>query len=121
MFTCCFERSNFSFDISSCSSMGHRLQSVFSVSIKTKSTLCRRSSLEPAMRFELMTSSLPRRRSTPELRGRKSQCQKTGAGDEIRTRDPQLGRLILYQLRHTRPLRSQISNLRSQNNSPPDP
>ena len=24
------------------------------------------------MRFELMTSSLPRRRSTPELRGRKS-------------------------------------------------
>ena len=26
-------------------------------------------SLEPAMRFELMTSSLPRRRSTPELRG----------------------------------------------------
>src|SRR5262245_61146536 len=25
--------------------------------------------LEPAMRFELMTSSLPRRRSTPELRG----------------------------------------------------
>src|SRR5258708_34063028 len=26
--------------------------------------------VEPAMRFELMTSSLPRRRSTPELRGR---------------------------------------------------
>src|ERR1700730_17265329 len=26
--------------------------------------------MEPAMRFELMTSSLPRRRSTPELRGR---------------------------------------------------
>jgi hypothetical protein len=25
------------------------------------------------MRFELMTSSLPRRRSTPELRGRESQ------------------------------------------------
>ncbi len=28
--------------------------------------------VEPAMRFELMTSSLPRRRSTPELRGLKS-------------------------------------------------
>ena len=54
------------------------------------------------MRFELMTSSLPRRRSTPELRGRKSQSLKTGAGDEIRTRDPQLGRLMLYQLSYTR-------------------
>src|SRR5437588_4681305 len=28
--------------------------------------------MEPAMRFELMTSSLPRRRSTTELRGRES-------------------------------------------------
>jgi hypothetical protein len=77
------------------------------------------------MRFELMTSSLPRRRSTPELRGRcraqaaslrayqslkisKGQNQKfvllkSGAGDEIRTRDPQLGRLMLYQLSYTRP------------------
>jgi hypothetical protein len=27
------------------------------------------------MRFELMTSSLPRRRSTPELRGRESQLK----------------------------------------------
>jgi hypothetical protein len=52
------------------------------------------------MRFELMTSSLPRRRSTPELRGHES---KLGAGDEIRTRDPQLGRLMLYQLSYTRP------------------
>src|SRR3712207_3155572 len=59
------------------------------------------------MRFELMTSSLPRRRSTPELRGpRVHACKKTlenGAGDEIRTRDPQLGRLMLYQLSYTRP------------------
>ena len=55
------------------------------------------------MRFELMTSSLPRRRSTPELRGRKSLI-KTGAGDGIRTRDPQLGRLMLYQLSYTRAL-----------------
>src|SRR5215831_5513365 len=53
--------------------------------------------MEPAMRFELMTSSLPRRRSTPELRGQ------LGAGDETRTRDPQLGRLMLYQLSYTRP------------------
>ena len=77
------------------------------------------------MRFELMTSSLPRRRSTPELRGRfvaqavslrayqsrqnlkgtnrQFVLLKTGAGDEIRTRDPQLGRLMLYQLSYTRP------------------
>jgi hypothetical protein len=51
------------------------------------------------MRFELMTSSLPRRRSTPELRGQRARI---GAGDEIRTRDPQLGRLMLYQLSYTR-------------------
>jgi hypothetical protein len=55
------------------------------------------------MRFELMTSSLPRRRSTPELRGRESYTKRTGAGDETRTRDPQLGRLMLYQLSYTRP------------------
>ena len=58
------------------------------------------------MRFELMTSSLPRRRSTPELRGHElpnNRFQRIGAGDEIRTRDPQLGRLMLYQLSYTRP------------------
>ena len=70
------------------------------------------------MRFELMTSSLPRRRSTPELRGPESQSvMKTGAGDEIRTRDPQLGRLMLYQLSYTRPKISncemRISNLKT--------
>src|SRR6266404_5597140 len=72
--------------------------------------------VEPAMRFELMTSSLPRRRSTPELRGREptSIASFFGAGDETRTRDPQLGRLMLYQLSYTRPtlkfqLRSEIS------------
>ncbi len=59
------------------------------------------------MRFELMTSSLPRRRSTPELRGPNPRAPSiiTGAGDEIRTRDPQLGRLMLYQLSYTRPFR----------------
>ena len=57
------------------------------------------------MRFELMTSSLPRRRSTPELRGleKPKAFSNRGAGDEIRTRDPQLGRLMLYQLSYTRP------------------
>ena len=65
------------------------------------------------MRFELMTSSLPRRRSTPELRGPESQSViKTGAGDEIRTRDPQLGRLMLYQLSYTRPKLLPIANSR---------
>src|SRR6266446_7947961 len=85
--------------------------------------------MEPAMRFELMTSSLPRRRSTPELRGRfiaqavslrvqshgdKLDCLSvpnySGAGDEIRTRDPQLGRLMLYQLSYTRPKSLPIVN-----------
>src|SRR6185369_7530910 len=66
--------------------------------------------MEPAMRFELMTSSLPRRRSTPELRGPESQgVSEPGAGDEIRTRDPQLGRLMLYQLSYTRPKHCRLS------------
>ena len=67
------------------------------------------------MRFELMTSSLPRRRSTPELRGLESQSLKPGAGDEARTRDPQLGRLMLYQLSYSRPLKERCTkqNLRS--------
>src|SRR5437588_8910609 len=57
------------------------------------------------MRFELMTSAVPRRLSTPELRGRESNINRVqlGAGDETRTRDPQLGRLMLYQLSYTRP------------------
>ncbi len=49
------------------------------------------------MGFEPMTSSLPRKRSTPELHR-----LKIGAGNEVRTRDPQLGRLMLYQLSYTR-------------------
>ena len=48
------------------------------------------------MRFELMTSSLPRKRSTPELHWLMR------AEDEVRTRDPQLGRLMLYQLSYFR-------------------
>ena len=48
--------------------------------------------LEPSTRFELVTPSLPRTCSTPELRGQFVR-QRTGAGDGIRTRDQQLGRL----------------------------
>ena len=46
--------------------------------------------------IEPVTSSLPRKRSTPELHRLK------GAEDEIRTRDIQLGRLMLYQLSYFR-------------------
>ena len=53
---------------------------------------------EPMTRFELVTSSLPRKRSTPEL----NQQNKKRAGDEVRTRDIQLGRLTLYQLSYSR-------------------
>ncbi len=49
------------------------------------------------MGIELMTSSLPRMRSTPELHRLLS-----GAENEVRTRDPQLGRLMLYQLSYFR-------------------
>ena len=48
-------------------------------------------------RIELVTPSLPRKCSTPELH------RLTGrAGDETRTRDPQLGRLMLYRLSYSR-------------------
>ena len=75
------------------------------------------------MRFELMTSSLPRKRSTPELHRRKVFISLTSkslkealfkrkkilpsqgkfrAGDQVRTGDIQLGRLTLYQLSYSR-------------------
>ena len=47
--------------------------------------------------IEPVTSSLPRKRSTPELHRRN-----LGAEDGLRTRDPQLGRLMLYQLSYFR-------------------
>ena len=46
--------------------------------------------------IEPVTSSLPRKRSPPELHRLKR------AEDEIRTRDIQLGRLMLYQLSYSR-------------------
>ena len=51
------------------------------------------------MRVELMTSSLPRKRSTTELHWLNNRAE-----DEVRTRDPQLGRLMLYQLSYFRVL-----------------
>ena len=48
-------------------------------------------------RFELGTSSLPRKRSTPELHR-----LERWAGDRVRTGDIQLGRLTLYQLSYFR-------------------
>ena len=48
------------------------------------------------MGFEPMTSSLPRTRSTPELH------RPHRAGNEARTRDPDLGRVVLYQLSYSR-------------------
>ena len=47
--------------------------------------------------FEPVTSSLPRKRSTPELHRLKIR-----AGDRVRTGDIQLGRLTLYQLSYSR-------------------
>ena len=55
--------------------------------------------LEPMAGFEPATSSLPRKCSTPELH---RQYVKFRAEDEAQTRDPQLGRLMLYQLSYFR-------------------
>ena len=52
--------------------------------------------VELLMRIELATSSLPRKCSTTELQ------QQNGAKDGTQTRDPQLGRLMLYQLSYFR-------------------
>ena len=58
--------------------------------------------------FEPVTSSLPRKCSTTELRERLSTRPPrrdpgdTRAGDGTRTRDIQLGRLTLYQLSYSR-------------------
>ncbi len=54
---------------------------------------------EPMAGIEPATSSLPRMRSTPELH---RQSFSVRAEDEAQTRDPQLGRLMLYQLSYFR-------------------
>ena len=61
------------------------------------------------MRFELMTSSLPRKRSTPELHWPFFLFR---AEDEIRTRDPQLGRLMLYRLSYFRVTQKKVGRAR---------
>lgn len=66
--------------------------------------------VEPVMGIEPMASSLPRKRSTSELHWLTSRAE-----DEIRTRDPQLGRLMLYRLSYFRNKKTwgeQDSNLR---------
>ena len=49
----------------------------------------------------MATDPLAHSKSQPE-QIKKLVLRKSGAGDEIRTRDPQLGRLMLYQLSYTR-------------------
>ena len=69
--------------------------------------------MEPTTGLEPVTSSLPRTCSTTELRGQivisnsiqnktRSSKVRGGAGNGVRTRDPQLGRLMLYQLSYSR-------------------
>ena len=48
------------------------------------------------MRFELTTLTLARLCSTPELRPLTESYVFNGAGDEIRTHDPNLGKVMLY-------------------------
>ena len=56
------------------------------------------------MGIEPMTPSLPWKCSTPELHRLMSPAKvgENRAGDETRTHDPQLGRLMLYQLSYAR-------------------
>ncbi len=54
---------------------------------------------EPMAGFEPATSSLPRKCSTPELHW---QINQNRAEDGAQTRDPQLGRLMLYRLSYFR-------------------
>ena len=58
------------------------------------------SPLEPKTGFEPVTSSLPRKCSTTELHWQN--LKDLRAEDEAQTRDPQLGRLMLYQLSYFR-------------------
>ena len=61
------------------------------------------------MGIELMTSSLPRMRSTPELHRLFNFFFR--AENEVRTRDPQLGRLMLYQLSYFRLKKNLLAKL----------
>jgi hypothetical protein len=65
--------------------------------------------------FEPPTPSLPWKCSTPELHWHKPKnCNprvKKRAGEETRTRDPQLGRLMLYQLSYSRITPNSVSEV----------
>ena len=52
--------------------------------------------MERARRFERPTLTLARLCSTPELRPRCHQFDRIGAGEAIRTPDPNLGKVMLY-------------------------
>ena len=64
------------------------------------------------MGIELMTSSLPRMRSTPELH--RLFYFLFRAENEVRTRDPQLGRRMLYQLSYFRLKKNLLATVHSQ-------
>ncbi len=81
---------------------------------------------EPMTGFEPVTSSLPRKCSTTELHWQKNSGfnrhlrKKTlgnRAEDEAQTRDPQLGRLMLYQLSYFRILRTLATSARKPGNA----
>ena len=61
-------------------------------------------SFEPLMRIELMTSSLPRKCSTPELQWQRAE-------DRARTGHLQLGRLSLYRMSYSRKQKCELSSL----------
>ena len=73
--------------------------------------VCQFDFVEPMAGFEPATSSLPRKCSTPELHRQlvlfgfaslRETLPIDGAEDGAQTRDPQLGRLMLYQLSYFR-------------------
>src|SRR6266436_3395993 len=74
--------------------------------------------MEPAMRFELMTSSLPRRRSTPELRGRESTINReskwSGRRDSNSRPSAWKADALPTELHPLTPPKFQISNLKSE-------
>ena len=81
---------------------------------ETKDRRTDHAKMEPFSRFELEASPLPRGCSTPELEG-----LKCGAGGGIRTRDPQLGRLMLYQLSYSRAIKIYILGVGREGFEPP--
>ena len=81
------------------------IQSFTETTSKPKNPNLPRENREPTTRLELVTSSLPRKCSTTELCRHAPLTSLNGlerAGDEVRTRDIQLGRLTLYQLSYSR-------------------